>query len=374
MKHKLVTLVLSIAVIASLVFIGCAPEAAPPPEEEAPPQEEEVKPPAAPEEEVIEWRMATGFPVGDPLYTDRSAVFCEWVDKLSNGGFKITPYPGGTLCPAFEMTDAVQRGIVPIADSWPGYDIGKDLTGGLVAGGPACMDSEAFLHWLYYGGGAELWKQWRQEEFNLVVIPGGLKQTETELYSRKPVRTLEDFKGMKIRTAGLWAELLAELGASAVTLPAEETFTSLERGVIDATEWSTPGMDLSAGFYEICEYIVVPGIHQPAVAIGFIIDPEAWNSLSDEFKAMLQAASDEATLRSWTKWGCMDLEAWEVYEKNNTIVELSPEVCGKIRELRRAYDDRIAAENPWYKTILESQREFERLWDIAKRNRVIRYE
>ena len=92
---------------------------------------------------------------------------------------------------------------------------------------------------------------------------GSLGPSEIFMHSHKKVEKFEDLKGMKIRTTGAGASILKDLGASPTVLPPRDIYTSLERKVIDATEWITPMSNIRMVLHKIAKYIIIPGIHQP---------------------------------------------------------------------------------------------------------------
>ena len=137
------------------------------------------------------------------------------------------------------------------------------------------------LHWLYTGGGQQLWREYREEKFGVIAFPCGIRPPEAFAHSHKPIRTLDDFKGLKMRTVGAWAQILPGLGASVVSLPGGEVYQALERKVIDATEWATPGENVISGFHEIAKYIIVPGSHQPSAPFEITINKVNYSVISN---------------------------------------------------------------------------------------------
>lgn len=125
---------------------------------------------AAAQAKPINWKMITSWSTGIPLYTDMAEYFAKEVERMSNGRLKIEVFPGGAIAPALEVTEAVKSGIADAGHLWPGYDIGKDATSALFGGFGGSGTSEEMLHWLYQGGGAELWRNWR-EILNLSPFP-----------------------------------------------------------------------------------------------------------------------------------------------------------------------------------------------------------
>lgn len=322
----------------------------------------------------FKWRMATPWPTGIPLFKDMAKVLPEVVKKMSGGRLIIETFPAGAIAPALEVVDAVRRGVCQMAHTWPGYDIGIHPATCLLGGYAGSPNSEVMIHWMYQSDGYKLWQEFRKEKFNVIAFPGGLRPTEVFAHSHKPIRTLADLKGIKFRTVGAWADILSKLGAAVVTLPGGEVLPALERRVIDATEWATPGENLPMGFHEIAKYVIIPGVHQPCAPFEYVINPKAWEELPEDLKSMVEEAAKVTTLMSWTKIGVLDIGAMETFKKRgNVIIELSPEVQAAAYKLGREWADQHAAKDPWFKKILESQRKFEEGWKSVERNRILTY-
>ena len=302
---------LGIMSLALIVLGGCSPESG--------------KTNTVEKENEINWKMATSWSGGDVVTQIGPKAFIKHIDFLSNGRIKVRSFPAGTLGKAFKVSGTVKNGVAEMGHAWMGYDWGRDRTTVLFAGFSGTMDPPKMMHWLYEGGGLELWQEYRLSEWGLISFPGFLMPSEVFLHSRKPVSTLDDLKGLKVRTSGAWLEIVNRLGASAVTMPGAEVYTSLERGTIDATEWGSASVNVPMGLHKIAKYLVVPGIHQP-VAVGEItINKDAWDTLSKRDKELMAAAAKMTTLESWTTIGHADALAIEEY-KNNEIIVLSKEV------------------------------------------------
>ena len=191
-------------------------------------------------------RTATSWPGG--VHLEQFAQgFSKQVDSITGGKVKFQVFPAGTIGSPLKITELVQKKVAQAGHSWPGYDWGLDKTAAIFGGYVGSPPAEALLHWIYVGGGIELWRQWRMEKFNVVALPCGSHSDEIHMHSRKPIRTLEDLKGLKLRTSGAWAEIANNLGASTVILPGGEVYPALERGVVDAIEWATPGINIGLG-------------------------------------------------------------------------------------------------------------------------------
>lgn len=355
----------ALLVVLSLILVslvGCGAST-------APSGQQQTQTAVAPDK-VIKWKLTTSWSTGIPLYIDVAQAFAKEVEKMSNGRLKIETFPGGAIAPALEVSEAVRTGVADAGHLWPGYDIGKDRASALIGGYAGSGTSEEMLHWIYNGGGYKIWQDWRKDKFGLVAFPLGIRPQEIFLHSIKPVRTLADLKGLKVRTVGAWAEILPGLGASVVSLAGDEVLPALERKVIDATEWATPGEDLSMGFHEVSKYIMIPGVHQPSAPFELVINPKSWNALTPDLQAIVEDAAKSVTMSSWTKLGVDDMGAMQKYAKaGNEIIVMDPSVKTEAVRLANDWADKNAKDNAWFDKILKSQREFSKNWQQVKPNR-----
>lgn len=304
------------------------------------------------------WRMATPWSGGPWLERDAQS-FANHVNQLSNGRYAIKTFPGGTLGSALKVTEMVKSGVAQVSHNYINYDYGMDPTTALLAGHSSGLTPEEFMLWMYQGGGVELYEEFRREKFKVVAFPCSILGTEIFLHSRKPVRTLEDFKGLRLRTSGAWAEIASRLGASTVVMAGSEIYTALERGVIDAAEWGSPEMNKPTGFQEVAQYVIFPGVHQSGGVLECEFNMKAWNKLSDQDQNLMRQAAKLSVFDSWLASSYADLAAYEELKKGkNTLVELDPSFISAILKETRAWEDEYAAKNVWFKRVLESQRQF----------------
>jgi len=368
MKHRLVTLVLSIAVIASLLVIGCAPEVAPPPEEEAPPpeEEEEVPPPAAPEEEVFKLVYQLSAPIGTP-YGDDVKAFAEDVYKASSGRLDIAVKSGGEIVPSHEVTDAISKGVLDMGHPNAAMDVGRF---GPVAflfgcsGFPAGPNPIEYLAWFYEGGGRERVNEIYQGQYDVVII-AQVTDYPAELlcHSSKKITKISDFKGLKFRTMGPWAEVMESFGASIVTVPGGEIYECAQRGVVDAFEYCGAAIDWTMGFHEITKYIGVPGIHSPMSSNLLMINKDKWDALPDDLKEILRLAGEAHSIRDYLDVSTRDAFALDKYREYGTEIFVLPdEVQQAIVERSEEFVKKHCEEDALYKEIYEGQLEFIKKW------------
>ena len=310
--------------------------------------------------EEAHWTMATW---GGGLWFDVGAKnFANRVEEMTDGRVKIDVAAPGTIGNPLKITETVQSGVAEIGLNWPAYDIGIDKAGVIFAGWSGGLTPEEYMFWLYEGGGEKMLADWRKEKFGVVSIPCNLVETEIFLHSHKPVRTLEDFKGLRIRTSGAWAEIASKLGATTVVLPGAEVYSALERGIVDAIEWGGPGVNLAAGFHKIAKYIIVPGIHQPASLNECEINEDAWNKISDHDKEMVRLAGKLNTYETFLAYGDNDLDAWRKLHETKGVefVELDPSFIEAAKKASFDWAEEQAADNEWFKKAYDSQRDMQK--------------
>lgn len=316
--------------------------------------------------------MATGWS-GGPLMDIGAKAFAEKVKAASNGRINIEVFPAGTLGPGLKVSETVKNGVAHMGHTWIGYDWGIDNTAVLFGGYAGSFDTEKMLHWMYRGGGAEMQAQWRDEKFNVVSMPLFIRTAEVFLHSRKPVKTLADLSGLKLRTAGAWLEISKGMGAAPVTTPGGDVYPALERGAIDATEWGTLWENISPGFHRVTKYVIIPGVHQPTAPFELVINKDAWAQLSAADQQLIRDAAFQTTMESWLTIGQEDAKALAFFkEQGNEIIELDAEVQYKAREAGLAWAEEKAKDNPWFRRVLDSQNEFAKLWAGSSRYRTVK--
>lgn len=183
------------------------------------------------------WRMATIDTETGVYFVNIAKPFAAWVDKLTSGRMKIDPLPAGTVGNIFKLHEAVEDGLVEMAN-WPPVLLGTaDPTNAMIATFPTGLGADSFLAWLYVGGGADLWVQHRRETMKMHAFVLGSGPSEWFAHSHVPIRTVDDLEGVKFRTLGNWAAIIRDrFGAAPTTVPGAEIYGMLEKKGIDAAE------------------------------------------------------------------------------------------------------------------------------------------
>ncbi|MFC3641345.1 TRAP transporter substrate-binding protein DctP [Aquibium oceanicum] len=307
----------------------------------------------------VTWTMATH--AGGHWLEHGAQGFADKVALYTEGRVKINVAQPSTLGSPLTTTQTVKDGIAEAATTWGGHVQGIDKTGAIVGGWPGGLRPEEWFFWVYEDGGLDLIKEWRMEKFGVVSIPCDTGETEIFLHSHKPVRTIEDFKGLRVRTSGAWAEIAAKLGASTVVIPGDEAFSALERGVVDALEWAGPGQNFKSGFHTIAKYIITPGVHYASGLTECIINKDAWDKLSEHDKVMVEVAGRLNLYESYARYGELDIDGWaKLHEAaaggKNEFIKLDQSFIDAAQKASNDWADEQAGNNEWFKKMLESQR------------------
>jgi TRAP-type mannitol/chloroaromatic compound transport system substrate-binding protein len=255
------------------------------------------------QEKKYRWKMVTTWPPNLPVLQTGAERFAKRLEEVTGGRIKIQVFAGGELVPPLGVFDAVSDGTVECGSGAAYYWAGKVPAGQWFSSVPFGLNAQGINSWFYSGGGLQLWEE-AYAPFNVIPRPQGNTGVQMGGWFRKEMKTIEDFKGLKMRIPGLGGKVIAKAGGTVVLLPGGEIFTSLERGVIDATEWVGPMHDLRMGFYKAAQYYYYPGWHEPGTCLEVIFNKKAYESLSKELQAAVDAVAMETNF-----WSLSEFEA-----------------------------------------------------------------
>tara|TARA_B100000965_G_scaffold406790_1_gene448669 strand:+ start:55317 stop:56336 length:1020 start_codon:yes stop_codon:yes gene_type:complete len=308
--------------------------------------------------------MATPWPGGQ--WIESMERMSANVKTLTNGEVEIEVLAGGAIGSALKVTEAVSKGLAEAGHNWSGYDWGIDTASVLFSGYAGSPNAEVLQHWITQGGGAKLLREWRMDKFNVVALPCGMAPAEVGMISTKRIQSLADFKGVKMRTSGAWAEIGAGLGMSTVSMAGSEIYPALERGVIDALEWGTLSANERQGFHQIAKFNIFPALHQPSVMVECLFNKKVWDRLGERNQKLIEFAAALELRESYEQRGDDDAHAYKTYvDAKVEFVVLDDEVIKKAKDLTAAWSDEHAKKNPWFKKVLEHQRAYSAKWVAA---------
>ena len=202
----------------------------------------------------------------------------EQLERVSGGDIRMRFYEPGKLVPPFEILDAVSDGKINSGYSTSGYWYGKMKAAALFAAVPFGPEAPEYMAWLYYGNGIKLWQEtYDKAGYNVKVMPCAIISPETSGWFKEKITSPDQFRGLNIRFFGLGGEVMKQMGANPSLLPGGEIFGALEKGQIDASEFSMPAIDERLGFYKIVKNNYFPGWHQQATVFELMINKDVWN-------------------------------------------------------------------------------------------------
>jgi TRAP-type mannitol/chloroaromatic compound transport system substrate-binding protein len=238
----------------------------------------------------LEWRMVTTWPANFPGLGTGANLLAELIGRMSEGRLTVQVFGAGEIVPAFESMDAVASGTVEMGHGAPYYWQGKVPAASYIAAIPFGLTAMEQNAWFYYGGGQELADK-VYAEMGAKFFPSGNTGVQMGGWFNKEMNSLADYEGLKMRIPGLGGKVVAVAGGTVVNLPGGEIPPALQSGAIDATEWVGPYNDLAFGLHRAARYYYYPGWHEPATVLDNFINLAAWNGLSDELKAIVEAAN-----------------------------------------------------------------------------------
>jgi TRAP-type mannitol/chloroaromatic compound transport system substrate-binding protein len=257
--------------------------------------------PAVHAQAAIRWRLASSFPKSLDTLFGGAETFANAVRSMSGGKFEISTPAAGELMPAFGVVDGVQNGTVEVVQTAPYYFFGKDEAFTLGCAIPFGLNSRQMTAWMYEGNGLKLMREF-YAKYNIYNLPGGNTGAQMGGWFRKEVKSVKDLHGLKFRIAGFAGKIMERMGAVPQNLPGGEIYTALEKGTIDAAEWVGPYDDQKLGFVKVAPYYYYPGFWEGSAQLDFFINQKAWDALSVENKAIVEAAAAQVHLDVQAKY------------------------------------------------------------------------
>ncbi len=246
--------------------------------------------PAVHAQAAIRWRLASSFPKSLDTIFGAADVFAQKVNAMSGGKFSVTVHPAGELMPAFGVVDGVQQGTVEVAHTAPYYFFGKNDVFAIGTAIPFGLNSRQLTAWFYDGNGMKLMREF-YDQFNIVNFPGGNTGAQMGGWYRKEIKSAANIKGLKMRIGGFAGKVLTRMGGVPQNIPGGEIYQALEKGTIDATEWVGPYDDEKLGFYKVAKNYYYPGWWEGGAQLDFFINKAAFNGLSKDNQAIVEAAA-----------------------------------------------------------------------------------
>ena len=299
----------------------------------------------------IRWRLASSFPKSLDTIYGGGDVFAKKVAEMSGGKFQITVHPGGELMPPFGVVDGVQNGTVECAHTVPYYFFGKDETFALGAAIPFGMNSRQMTAWMFEGNGLKLMREF-YAQYSIISFPCGNTGAQMGGWYRKPLQSIADMKGLKFRVGGFAGKVVERLGGVPQNIPGGEIYQALEKGTIDAAEWIGPYDDQKLGFNKVAPNYAYPAWWEGGPQIDLFVNQKAFNSLSAEYKAIVEAAATYSHVEMQAKYDAKNPAALKQLVSSGTKLFRFPKdvMEAAFKESMALYRE-LSAKNPNWKKV-----------------------
>ncbi|MGL4573262.1 MAG: TRAP transporter substrate-binding protein [Burkholderiaceae bacterium] len=313
----------------------------------------------------IRWRLASSFPKSLDTIYGAAEIFAKQVGAMSGGKFQITVAAPGEIVPAFGVVDAVQAATVEMAHTAPYYFFGKDPTFALGCAIPFGLNSRQMTAWMFEGNGMKLMREF-YAKYNIVNFVGGNTGAQMGGWWRKEIKSLADLKGQKFRTGGFGGRVMERIGAIPQNIPGGEIYQALEKGTIDAAEWVGPYDDEKLGFNKVAPNYAYPGFWEGGPQLDFYVNDKAFNGLSAEYKAMIEAAATHAATEMQARYDARNPAALKRLVSGGTKLFRFPKdvMDSAFKEAMALYSE-LSGTNPAWKKIYDDYSAFRRdsnLW------------
>lgn len=277
-----------------------------------------------------------------------------WLKEMSEGKINLTVASTGSVVQYNETLDAVTTGILQGEFTDPSYFAGHDPAFGLIGNtvGAFGHPSEA-LKFIYYGGGKEIFQK-LYDKYNVHLV--GVVITGVEAFvSSKPLKGVADLKGLKMRAPeGMVQKVFAAAGAAPVNLPGSEVYTSLEKGVIDAADYTLFSVNHQQGMHKIGKYPVFPGFHSVPLQV-VTINNDIWSSLPKSIQTMMETSVWRLATEVYFQYEMQDLEAAaKARAEGVQIIDWPLAERAKFRNIARAQWESVTKQSPIAKEYIDA--------------------
>ncbi|WP_346898969.1 TRAP transporter substrate-binding protein [uncultured Roseibium sp.] len=284
--------------------------------------------------------------------------FAKLVSAMTDGEVNIEVHGAGDFVPPFEVFGAVSSGALDMGFDWSGYWSKQIPVANIVGSMPFGPSPDIALAWMFHGGGMEIIQK-AYDPFNVHFIPCHLVISEAGGWFNKEINTIEDFKGLRMRIAGLGGLTLAKLGASTQTVPVGEIYISLETGRLDATEFSAPSLDVGLGFQRVAKNYYFPGWHQPSSWDSIIVNGDVWKKMGEEKQNILiQACKANITYNLADQVNSQAAALAEIRKAGTQVRRFPDEVLAKLKVTADEVMDEQAENDPLFAEALKSLRDY----------------
>jgi len=309
----------------------------------------------------VSMRFQSTWPSKD-IFHEYALDFGKKINDMTGGDLKIEVLPAGAVVPAFQLLDAVSKGVLDGGHGVLVYHYGKQNALALWGSGPGyAMDANMLLAWHKYGGGKQLLAEiFSTIGANVVSFPYAPLYTQPLGWFKKPITKVDDFKGLKYRTVGISIDVFTGMGAAVNALPGGEIVAAIDRGLLDAAEFNNASSDRALGFADVSKVCMLQSYHQNAEQLEISFNKTKYDALPPKLQAIIANGVEAASQDMM--WKAIDRNSQDYITLQTTDkvkFYKTPEAI--LRKQLEIYDEvakKYAAANPMFKKIVESQLAF----------------
>ncbi|MDJ0778064.1 MAG: TRAP transporter substrate-binding protein DctP [Gammaproteobacteria bacterium] len=269
------------------------------------------------------WKIQTSWPggIGLEIFKD----WCNGIVEKTGGELAFQPFGAKDVVGDFQLLDAVKNGVLDAMNPFTLYWAGRMPVAVFLSSYPLGLRNPHEWDVFYYSlGGLELAREaFKKEGLHYV---GPIHHGPNIIHSKTPIRSIDDFRGRKMRLpGGMVAEVFQAAGAKTTLLPGSEIFPALEKGTIDVADYVGPAINYALGFHQVTDYISMgpPGfmsLYQPVDLMDLTVGMNSWNKLSDSMKTFLEMEVHVYSDLHHAAIQKADQEAWKKFEEAGTQV------------------------------------------------------
>ena len=309
---------------------------------------------------IIEWEMATSWPLSLPTLFGAAEVFSQELSKITGGKFTITPRASGEIVGGLEVLPTVRDGGVQSGHTASYYYVGLSPATQFGTAVPFGLTARQQNAWLYEGGGLDIMRDYYAEEFGVIQFPAGNTGVQMGGWFTKEINTVADIQGLKMRIPGLAGRVLNNLGGEQITVAGGDILPSIETGAIDAAEFVGPTDDLILGLDQLGSQLFYyhPGWWEPGSSLEVEIPLSLWNELPEEYQAAVEAAAATSNVVTMARYDVLNSQDLKTVQEFAEIREFSPEIMTAFKTENENVLDGVAAEDGRFGEILGPWRQF----------------
>ncbi|MEA1876361.1 MAG: TRAP transporter substrate-binding protein DctP [Bacteroidota bacterium] len=308
----------------------------------------------------IVWKSSGHGPASDPsqIYHDK---LCNAITEATGGRLTVKPFVGGSIVPAYKEVDAIDQGVLQMGYSAPMYNLDKWPAAGLISSRPGGLPGESLRTWFDYAGGADLLNK-MMGDYNVMTFPGALAPLPAEVFfhSKVKLESLADLKGLKARCMGDGGDILKRMGAATVIIPGGQIYEAMQRGTIDAFEYSTLASNWNMHFNEVAPYVYLSPTRAPSDPQVIFVNKDAFNALPKDLQAIVKAVVSHYTQAQHEFLVAEGIKAVDKFKSaGNEVFKVPQDIEDALTaEANKFYAEKSQKESPIFAEIYNSMKAF----------------